>query len=65
MHECPRPQMMLLIFSRVKWKGFAERTWEPATSFEDDSILQEYNKRAGLIEADSDVDTDEEMSEVT
>lgn len=27
---------------QVKWEGFDEPTWEPADSFEDQSILDEY-----------------------
>ena len=48
---------------RVKWKGFEELTWEPATSFEDISILQTYNKRFGLKDTTIDSDVDEEMND--
>ena len=50
---------------RVKWKGYEETTWEPATSFEDESILQEYNKRVSIIDAGLSSDTDQEMLEIS
>ena len=53
-----------MILYRVKWKGYDETTWEPATSFEDENILREYNKRVGLTRAGSDDSTDQEMLEV-
>lgn len=48
---------------KVKWKGFNELTWEPATSFEDLSIVAEYRKRVGLSKA-GDSSDDVEMLEV-
>jgi hypothetical protein len=29
---------------KVKWKGFSDITWEPASSFRDDSIISNYWK---------------------
>lgn len=39
------PQTMLY---QTKWEGFDELTWEPAASFPDYSVVQEYRKRAGI-----------------
>jgi hypothetical protein len=33
-----KPVMLYL----VKWEGYDDTTWEPATSFQDDDVLQEY-----------------------
>ncbi|KAK5174825.1 uncharacterized protein LTR77_001908 [Saxophila tyrrhenica] len=33
---------------QVKWKGYRDMTWEPATSFADKGILNAYNRRNGL-----------------
>lgn len=46
---------------KVKWKGYEEITWEPATSFEDPSILDAYKKQFGLRNADSRIHTDAVM----
>ena len=35
---------------KVRWKGYEEATWEPATSFEDWSILNAYSERFCLPE---------------
>ena len=37
----------------TKWVGYDEPTWEPASSFEDQSILREYDERAGIKRATS------------
>ena len=47
---------------KVKWKGYDQHTWEPVTSFEDLSVVEEYRKRTGLVEADA--GSDIEISDV-
>ncbi|CZT25091.1 uncharacterized protein RCC_10820 [Ramularia collo-cygni] len=32
----------------TKWEGWDEMTWEPAASFPDQSVVEEYRRRAGL-----------------
>jgi hypothetical protein len=38
-----KPVMLYL----VKWEGYDDTTWEPATSFQDDDVLQEYWSQQG------------------
>ena len=48
---------------RVKWKGYDELTWEPASSFEDTAMVQSYNEHYGLDEATAHSDGGDEMDE--
>lgn len=34
-----------VVLYQVKWRGFEELTWEPASSFEDKAVLQQYHTR--------------------
>ena len=34
-----------VVLYKVKWKGWDDPTWEPASSFEDKSVLQAYHER--------------------
>jgi hypothetical protein len=36
---------------RVKWKGYDELTWEPASSFKDIAMVQSYDEFHGLDDA--------------
>jgi hypothetical protein len=52
-----KPVMLYL----VKWEGYDDTTWEPATSFQDDDVLQEYwaqqaqkQKRKPLVSSSKD-----------
>lgn len=40
-----KPQTMLY---HTKWEGYADPTWEPATSFPDQSVVEAYRKHVGL-----------------
>lgn len=43
------PQTMLY---QTKWEGWDDLTWEPAASFPDQSVVEEYRKRVGMKESD-------------
>jgi hypothetical protein len=45
----------------VKWKGYEDLTWEPASSFEDTILIQSYNEYHGLKDAAMQSVADEEM----
>jgi len=50
----------------VKWEGWTEPTWEPADSFTDRSILDEYQRRSGLLrddDGDRDMDEDDVLTD--
>jgi hypothetical protein len=46
----------------VKWKGYEDLTWEPASSFEDTVLIQSYNEYHGLKDATMQSDFDEGMA---
>ena len=53
-----------VILYQVKWKDYEQTTWEPATSFEDESVVKEYERRMELTEPSPSSDSDLEMLSV-
>lgn len=38
-----------VLLYQVKWEGWAKPTWEPRSSFVDDDVVKDYERRVGLI----------------
>jgi hypothetical protein len=42
------PGKKVTMLYETKWEGYDETTWEPVTSFEDDSVVMNYRRQVGL-----------------